>query len=184
MAERNGMLNLVSRLRRMTADVGTVTWDGEQLQEILDLHRVEIQRVPLEAEAWQVASGTVVYTRYRIPGGLVNFEEAGSGTLAWRLYESSGTEVGTANYTADYINGILDFTADQAGSARWLDARAYDLHAAAADAWREKAAFKAGHFQFKADGAQFNRQQWFEHCVSMAALHDSRARPAIVTVRE
>jgi len=54
----------------------------------------------------------------------------------------------------------------------WIDT--YDLNAAAADIWEEKAATVAEDFDFRADGGQYSRGQAYEHYMKMVALFRSR----------
>lgn len=57
----------------------------------------------------------------------------------------------------------------------WIDT--YDLHAAAADIWEEKAAGWANKYDFKADGGDYSRSQAFEMCMKQARYHRSRRAP-------
>ena len=50
----------------------------------------------------------------------------------------------------------------------------YDLNAAAAQIWAEKAAAVAANFDFSADGATFHRSQEFEMATRMAAFYKAR----------
>lgn len=50
----------------------------------------------------------------------------------------------------------------------------YDLHAAAADVWEEKAAKAAQDYDFKADGGSYNRSQVYEQFMKQARWHRSR----------
>ena len=50
----------------------------------------------------------------------------------------------------------------------------YDLHAAAADVWDEKAAGVASNFAFNADGANHQTNQVYEHYIAQARYHRSR----------
>jgi hypothetical protein len=57
----------------------------------------------------------------------------------------------------------------------------YDLHAAAADIWEEKAAVVSVDYDFNADGATLNRSQVYEHMMSQARYHRSRRSPKTIT---
>lgn len=57
----------------------------------------------------------------------------------------------------------------------------YDLHAAAAQIWEEKAAAPAQDFDFSADGGDYSRSQVYEQCMAQARYH--QARRAMGTVR-
>ena len=50
----------------------------------------------------------------------------------------------------------------------------YDLHAAAADIWEEKAATIAENFDFSADGGSFKRDQKYEHYMKQSRFHSSK----------
>ena len=54
----------------------------------------------------------------------------------------------------------------------------YDLHAAAADVWEEKAAAYVGQYDFSADGGNYSRSQAYEQCISRARYHRSRRMPS------
>jgi hypothetical protein len=57
----------------------------------------------------------------------------------------------------------------------------YDLNAAAAAIWEEKAATVAGDFNFSADGGRYDRGQVYEQYMKMARRYKSKA--AIKTVK-
>lgn len=50
----------------------------------------------------------------------------------------------------------------------------YDLNAAAAQIWEEKAAVPAADYDFKADGGDFTRSQVFEQAMKQARYYRSR----------
>ncbi|MBI5964933.1 MAG: hypothetical protein HY863_15750 [Chloroflexi bacterium] len=50
----------------------------------------------------------------------------------------------------------------------------YDLNAAAADIWEEKAGEKADEFDFSADGASYSRSQKYENAMKQARYFRSR----------
>lgn len=56
----------------------------------------------------------------------------------------------------------------------------YDLHAAAADVWDEKAAVYAGDYDFTADGATLNRSQAYQQMMNSARYHRSRRSPKTI----
>jgi hypothetical protein len=57
----------------------------------------------------------------------------------------------------------------------------YDLCAAAADIWGEKAAALAGDYAFSADGATFNRNQAFEQYTKRERYYRSRRSARTIT---
>lgn len=58
----------------------------------------------------------------------------------------------------------------------------YDLHAAAADIWLEKAAAIADEFTFKADGGSYSRSDKVKHYKSQAQFHLSRRSAKTITL--
>jgi len=54
----------------------------------------------------------------------------------------------------------------------WVDT--YDLHAAAADIWEEKASVVSADFDFSADGGKYTRSQVYEQYMANARMHKSR----------
>jgi hypothetical protein len=125
---------------------------------------------------WQPATiggGTIAY--YSADLGVRDLEEAASGTDRWIIRDSIGTEIGTVNYTVDYRAGRVLFTADQSGSAYYLTAYTYDIHAAAADLWNERLANFTAWYDFRSDNQTLSRSQVFEHAKQMAATMRQKA---------
>lgn len=60
----------------------------------------------------------------------------------------------------------------------------YDLNAAAADVWDEKAAALAANFDFQVDGGDYSRSQAFEHAQARARYYRSRRAPMTVTATQ
>lgn len=175
MTARTGMGTLIARWRRMVADSAGSVWSDDEAQQILDTYRTDVWAQELTPVP-QHDSGSMVYKVF--VAGWENIETVASGTAVFRMYDASGSAVGTTAYSADYQRGIFAFTADQQGSARYIDARSFDLNMAAADGWRELMASKASLYRFTADGASYDRNQWFEHCRQMALHYDSQSKPA------
>lgn len=179
MAARTGMATLITRWRDLVADSGTAVWTDDEAQTILDSYRVDLYRrelVPVPANI----GGTTQYLTHRV--GYGDLETVASGTAYWQVWDANGSAIGTASYSADYQLGIVTFTADTKGSARYLDARSFDLNGAAAHGWRELAASKASLYKFSADGASYDRNQWFDHCMIMAAHYDRMATTGIAAM--
>jgi hypothetical protein len=64
----------------------------------------------------------------------------------------------------------------------WLPT--YDLHAAAADIWDEKAAVVAVDFDFSADGGQYSRSQVVQAFERQARMHRARRRPGTIRLHK
>lgn len=180
MTLRAGMANLVKRTRAL-ADAGTAEytvgedcyWADVHIQNILDSNRSLIIDSPLTWRPQSIGGSTVTYQIAQ--AGYRDFEEAASGTARWIVRDATGAEIGTANYTADYRSGQLNFTADQGGTAYYLTAYTYDVYAAAADLWGERLAHFADWYRFAADNQEFDRGQAFEHACKMEELLRGKA---------
>ena len=66
----------------------------------------------------------------------------------------------------------------QVANTNWI--ATYDLHAAAADIWEEKAAAWADKYDFSADGGNYSRSKAYEQMMSRVRYH--RARRAAKTM--
>ena len=84
-------------------------------------------------------------------------------------------ELGTEPYYWNY----LTVPPTKIVNTAWVPT--YDLNAAAADVWDEKAAVVAVDFQFSADGGSYSRNQVFEQYTKQAAHF--RARRSASTIR-
>ncbi len=174
---RSGCVYLVDRLRLMTDDVSQDTWTDEQLQDILDAHRRYVHREKL---AWKLgrSGGTPIYTEAFSRWNW--YEETSGGTARFFIEDTAGTVQGTALWSASYIAGHVTFAANQAGSARYLTGYSFDLHAAAADCWRDKSATTSAYYDYVAGGAKMSRGQWFQHCMAMVEMHNALREPLTV----
>ena len=66
--------------------------------------------------------------------------------------------------------------ADGTANTEWTPT--YDLHAAAADIWEEKAGAVAGKFDFRADGGDYTVSQQYEQYMKQCRYHRSRRMPS------
>jgi len=179
---RTGMADNIATLRGMTdagtADytAGTITyWSDNEVQRVLDRHRIDFKREQLVPVASHADGGTIQYKEYRS-----QFNNIESGTAVFNLELATGEAAGTANYSVDYALGIITFSADQGGTAWYLSARSYDLNASAADIWRSKAGNAAKAYDVKTDGHSLNRSQMMKHCMGMANHYESFAKVSFV----
>lgn len=184
---RSTLATLIDQLRGLTdaghADynLGTaVYWDADQLQAVLDRHRLDVRREPLHAVVDYLSGGTVRYLEYR--SAHAHFETTDGGTAVFVVEDSTGADVGTASYTPDYLRGVITFGADQAGTAYYLTGRAYDLNAAAADVWRMKAANVAKYYDFSTDNHSMSRSQMHKHYLEMADYYAGQSAPQVITM--
>lgn len=185
---RTGMADLITELRGMTeagtADYSvssTTYWSDNHLQDILDLHRMDIVWEQLSMYPTYITGGTLVYKDYRSSYGFL--EATTGGTAILYIQDGTGATIGTANYTPDYRRGQFQFGSDQAGSVYYLTGRSYDLYAAAADVWRKKAAHYAPtSFNFSTDNHSVSRSQVYDHCIQMAEFFESKGGDSIESV--
>ena len=56
----------------------------------------------------------------------------------------------------------------------------YDLNAAAADVWQEKATAFVGQYDFNADGGSYSRSQQHDQCMKQVRYYRSRVMPTSV----
>lgn len=183
MTARAGLETLIDVLRTMTdtwiddyTGGTTVYWDADQLQRVLDRHRRDFRLVELEPIV-KMVNGTAQYFEYQAPYG--NLE---GGTANFWIETGDGTDIGTANYTVDYLTGRVTFTANTEGTAYYMTGRSYDLNAAAADVWRIKAGQAAKVYNISGDGHSLQRGQLIEHYLKMAQYYEALREPITVTV--
>lgn len=157
---RAGMSALVQQVRALTgagtADyaVGTANhWDADQVEQVLDRHRIDLVRHRLTPDDTYVGGGSVVYTTYRSAYGNL---EAGTALV---VQDGIGDARGTATYSVDHQLGVFTFTSDQAGTALYLTGRSYDPYGAAGEVLEEWAAYEARSFDFSTDGQSYTRSQ-------------------------
>lgn len=174
---RAGMTDLIKHARRLaaagTADFttgwGETLFGDEHIQAALDDHRLDLNRVPLKPEP-ELTGGASLYKDYYAPAG--NLEAFSGDEAVFVVEDGDGNAAGTASYTVDYQRGVVRFSADQGGTSYYLRARSYNLNAAAADLWRQKAAQYAERFDVKTDNHSLSRSQLIDHCLKMAAKFD------------
>jgi hypothetical protein len=70
------------------------------------------------------------------------------------------------------LHRIIDANGYAPTHERWTPT--FDLYAAVAEGWRWKAAKAAERFSFSADGASYNRDQIYTHCMEQAKRYSAR----------
>ena len=177
MTVRTSMTNNILLLRGFcnlgTADyvigVGTM-WSDQNVQDVLDRHMNIVRREVLGLVAPQVGPGNAVTWHEYMSAGRFYESPGGTPETFW-ISDGTGGTVGTANYTADLPNGYFYFTADTKGSSYFLNGQTYDMNAAAADVWQQKASHYAEAYNFSTDGHNLQRGQLIEHCLTMAKYY-------------
>jgi hypothetical protein len=92
---RSGMSALIEELRGLT-EAGyaeytlgtTVYWSDNALQDMLDLHRMDLKFWPMQSYPQQGAGGTLQYFEHRTGYGY--FEQTSGGTEIFYLQDSTG----------------------------------------------------------------------------------------------
>ena len=174
---RTGMQTLIDTVRgyanaepdewEVTSDSSIVTyWSDEEIQRVLDRHKVEYIHALMNVEP-TYSAGAIVYQQYRL--GATDVE---SGTAVFKVEDTAGTVSG---YTVDYARGIVTFIADQSGESFWWSGFSYDLNAAAADIWRMKASHVANLVDFSTDGHSVKRSQQAKQYLDMAGYYQNRS---------
>ena len=178
------MTDLIDTLRGLCnagtndATIGTTAYFSDtHIQTALDRYQTRIIREPLLAIETYAGAGTITYLEYQ--SGNQNWE---SGTARFKVEDATGAEIGTSSYTADYVNGVITFTSDQAGSSRILSGYIYDVNAAAADIWRMKAAHVATGVDFATDNMRVNRGNLEDKYLKMAGYYASMANARVMTL--
>jgi hypothetical protein len=180
---RTGMAVMIDTVRGFcnasTADLTlgtTVYWADDEVQRVLDRHKIYVVRdalVPVESYA---GAGSITYLEYR--SGYHNLE---SGTSVFEIEDGTGATIGTANYTVDYPLGVVTFSSNQAGSARFITAYTYDTYAAAADIWRMKSGHVASGVDFSTDNMRINRGKLIDNAMQMATYYDRLSGAKVFT---
>ncbi len=164
MAARSGMTTLVQRVRDLsnagTAEftLGSVNYFSDNhIQDHLDRHREDLSFCLLVPVQTYTSGGTAAYYDYYLGRGFLESTTGGTAVLVVR--DAVGSAIGTADYSVDELRGVVTFGADTQGSARYVDARVYDVYGAAADLLDAWATRLSRQFDFSTDGQSFARSQ-------------------------
>lgn len=182
LSELRGILR--GMIQAGTADyvLGTASyWDDDQLDTVLDRHRNDYTHVLMIPEPIVGVGGTSLWYEYKTTDD--NIEQTVGGTSVFYIQDGTGATVGTAEWSMDYLRGVLEFTTDKGGSAFYWTGRSYDLNAAAADVWRKKAGYYSTAFNFSTDNHRVDREAIYKHCVEMAESFESMSQDSISTVQ-
>lgn len=92
-----------------------------------------------------------------------------------RMTAELTTAIYSENVIAEYIERypLRDSDGNLPDSSDWTPT--YDLHAAAADIWDEKAAARMDKYDFSADGGNYHRNQAYEAAMEKAKWHRVRS---------
>lgn len=103
---------------------------------------------------------------------------AAMAALVDRLRRMTAVDLGDTTWhyavLAEYIERypVADADGNEPNESDW--AASYDMHAAAADVWLERAALASQDFDFAADGGNYSRSQVYQQYMKNAGFHASR----------
>ncbi len=186
---RSGMTALIEELRSLTEaataeyTLGTTSyWSDNALQDVLDIHRLDLRFTQLKPYPNTVQGGTLVWLDYLSQYGYL--EQTTAGTAILYLQDSSGATLGTALWNADYRRGMFTFVNSAGGTSIYMTGRHYDMNGAAADLWRRKAAHYApSSFDFSTDNHSISRAQVYDHAIAMAEFFGNMSGEALDVVQ-
>lgn len=88
------------------------------------------------------------------------------------------------NYSDEDIQAVIEMhpLVDASGFSPDQDnwTATYDLNAAAADIWEEKAGARSENFDYSADGASYSHSQTYEMAMKQARYYRSKRSPATI----
>ena len=188
MTARTGMASVITTLRAW-AEAGTAEYTlgsetyytDDHLEDILDRHSELVQRYPMTVLTDYNDNAVAIYLNYVFPGD--HWEEATSGTAVWQVEDSTGKNIGTAQYTVNYNQGVITFSADTSGSALYLTGRRYDVKRAASEVWRRKAANVSSRVTWSSDNHRVESGQLYQHYLGMAVSYEKEATARFVRTR-
>ena len=172
MTVRTGLQYLVDKIDSYIPTEATAFISDDEKQEILDRNRFRVLKHLLGKEA-TFSNSDYIYLYYQ--ADFQNLEQIDSGSAYFRMYDIGGTAVGTANYSADYSNGLFTFATDQNESNYYIDCYSYDIYGTMVDVWEVILANTSGMYDVQVEGRRYSRSQWFDHCNQMIELYRAKS---------
>lgn len=184
---RTTMSDLILTLRGLTSAGsaeytvnGSAYWTDDQLQAVLDRHVCNVRHAELQPIGQVGAGGSISYYDYQSSKRF--FETTGGGTSRFIVQDESGGTIGTAAYTVDYPRGLVTFGTATGGLSRYVTGFSFDLNAAAADVWNQKASHYVTAYDFSTDNHSLRRGQIIDNCLKMAKEYGSGGAVYTVSV--
>jgi hypothetical protein len=160
------MTALIARTRTLIADVGSPpVFIDDQIQDTLDLRRIEQRHVPLRPDPTF------------LPGGAVQYKDFYADTQAWEsdvLLQDTSFATVTPTLSEELV-GHWQFATQPQSFAVRATGKTYDLYGSAADLLEAWAAQVMLEFNVTESGRAYNRQGKFEQLNSLAAQYRGRA---------
>jgi hypothetical protein len=172
---RAGMAYPISKTRAL-AHAGTADYDvagrtyftDDDIQAILDTHRTDFNRIPLTWQPVQVSGSAEYYDARFIPHNIERMPTGSGTTVAFRVENSLGSIIGTANYSVNYDARVITFTSDQRGTAYYLTGRTYNIYHAAAEIVRQKASLESASFDWSSDNHSVKAGKVYDNYMQQA----------------
>lgn len=172
MTARTSMAELLLTLRGLTNagsaeyTVNAVSyWTDQQLQDVLDRHVTQIRHEELYAIVY-TGIGTIAYFDYQASRRFLETTDAG--TSRFVIQNETGATISTAAWSVNYPRGLVTFGTDTEGLTRYLTGYSYDMNAAAADVWQQKAAHYVTAYDVATDNHNLRRSQIIQNCMMLA----------------
>ena len=183
---RASMVDLLLTLRGLTNagsaeyTVNAVSyWTDAQMQDVLDRHVSQIRHEDLSPIA-KVGVGSIGYFDYQSSRRF--FETSSGGTARFIVQDETGATVGSAAYSVDYPRGLVTFGTDTAGQTRYVTGFSYDMNAAAADVWAQKASHYVTAYDVSTDKHDLKRSQIIDNCLKMSREYAAGAQVFSVSI--
>lgn len=178
MPVRDGMLQIIERVRELIGDESGVQFVNQRIQDVLDENA--------RGDAWYLelrGQGTIM------PGGTVRYYDFYAPVCPWdesaSLYNGEYTALtGTlAPGTADYMRGYFNFAGSASppyGPVRpvRITGSYYDIHLGASVLLEQWAGSVKAHVSFKDPNYSFEMQEQYNHLRELAAYYRSLS-PAV-----
>jgi hypothetical protein len=170
---RTGMADIITRLRGMVFDPAGASQllTDDELQAMLDMHRMDYWQSSLYAQPTTLIGGSVAYYYYYAPIG----DWEASPTLQDMNYYTLAP-AGTA-----LQRGVWTFGTSQQPPV-YITGSAYDIYGAAVDALQILLSKERASIDFDADGASFKRSQRVKHIEGLIQQYAARAQAQTVTM--
>lgn len=188
MVVRDGMLALIDNLRKMSlASIDNTDTDNyftnEELQSILDRTSRYHVRTVLAPIREVLPGNTAVYTRYQWSADIGEWIEHPLPDFidnTFKLQDSTGSQIfyGTAEneFTVEPSRRTVVFGSNREGKIFYLSVYSYDLNAAAAEVWLQKAGRRQDYVNWKTDNHTIAEDTEYQHCMEQYRLYSSRAK--------
>ncbi len=174
--------DLVARLRRYAGDTSSPQFfTDDDLQDILDRHRIAWRQWELTPERTMTQGGIYNFTDYfaRGEGGTWQIGDWEQGyVLQWGDWSI------LTPATADENTGHWTFSLPPPGQIPpvFITGYSYDLAGAAAECWERRAAALFEKFDASAQGMNARRSQMYDHCCDRAEHFRMQQRPELAAL--